>query len=50
MEPATESAVAGGVLQRLTCGGRADRSVEGMAQNLDFGKLRLTLFGEFGGG
>jgi hypothetical protein len=30
--------------------GRADRSVEGLAQNLDYGKLRLTLFGEFGGG
>jgi hypothetical protein len=27
--------------------GRADRSVQRIAQNLDFGKLRLTLFGEF---
>ena len=47
VQPATVSAVAGCVLQRLNCVGRADRSVQGMAQNLDFGNLRLTLFGEF---
>jgi hypothetical protein len=27
--------------------GRADRRVQRIAQNLDFGKLRLKLFGEF---
>jgi hypothetical protein len=38
---ATVSAVAGCVLQRLTCVGRADRCIEGMAQIIDLGDLRL---------
>jgi hypothetical protein len=47
VQPATVSAVAGCILQRLTCVGRADRRVQGMAQNLDLRNLRLTLFGAF---
>jgi hypothetical protein len=31
------------LLHRSTCVGRADRSIQGMAGNLDFGSLRLTL-------
>jgi hypothetical protein len=30
VQPATELAVAGSILQRLTCGGRADRRARGL--------------------
>jgi hypothetical protein len=35
------------VVDQLARVGRADRRVQGFAQNIDFGNLRLKLFGEF---
>jgi hypothetical protein len=45
--PATELAVAGRDLPRLTCGGRADDARREWGWNVDFGKLTMKLFGRF---